>query len=129
MQSPAFRMLAPAAESPPPYESRVGVDVASISSSPERARALPLSIRGVAAGLRLWSVVDVHVLEDCVLGLDGCILICTRAGVRVNDCVRVAWSAVVVMIVMSFMVSTDWDISSVLEVLYLQSEFVFVFDV
>jgi hypothetical protein len=49
-----------------------------------------------------------------VLGLDGCILICTRAGVRVNDCVRVAWSAVVVMIVMSFIISTDWDISSLL---------------
>ena len=35
--------------------------VASIRSSPDRARAFPQSMRGVAAGLRLWSVVDVGV--------------------------------------------------------------------
>lgn len=35
--------------------------VASIRSSPDRARAFPQSMRGVAAGLRLWSVVDVDV--------------------------------------------------------------------
>ena len=38
--------------------------VASIRSSPDRARAFPQSMRGVAAGLRLWSVVDVDVDVD-----------------------------------------------------------------
>lgn len=33
------------------------MEVASIRSSPERARALPESIKGTAAGLRLWSFV------------------------------------------------------------------------
>lgn len=42
-------MLAPAAERPPPYRSRA--EVRSIRSSPERARALPESIKGIAAGL------------------------------------------------------------------------------
>ena len=50
-------MLAPAAESPPPYRS--SLEVRSISSSPERARALPESIRGSAAGFREYSCVVV----------------------------------------------------------------------
>jgi len=50
-------MLAPAAESPPPYRS--SLEVRSIRSSPERARALPESIRGSAAGFREYSCVVV----------------------------------------------------------------------
>ena len=54
-------MLAPAAESPPPYRSRWVVR--SMRSSPERARAFPESIRGSAAGLSECSLVD-DTLDD-----------------------------------------------------------------
>lgn len=56
-------MLAPAAESPPPYRS--SLEVRSIRSSPERARALPESIRGSAAGFREYSCVVVVCWVRC----------------------------------------------------------------
>lgn len=108
MQSPAFRMLAPAALRPPPYMSRAGVDVASMRSSPDRARALPLSISGMAAGLRLRRVVDVdvddwHGDDVDVCELVNCVLL-LGAAVRVKDCVSAAWTATVAMNVISFII-------------------------
>ena len=58
-------MLAPAADSPPPYRS--SVEVKSISNSPERARALPESMSGIAAGLSEYSRDDDDDDDD-----DGC---------------------------------------------------------
>ena len=62
-QSPEFRIWAPAADKPPPYRSIPLVK--SMSNSPLRAKALPESINGIAAGLsELYNTVLLLVFVD-----------------------------------------------------------------
>ena len=75
--------------------------VASIRSSPDRARAFPQSMRGVAAGLRLWSVVDVGV--DVDVDVDVKDLSWPRIiVVELKDCETWIFSAAIVKIDINF---------------------------